>query len=137
MPIVREFDIIGSSRPAAGFGHSQEPSSTSTESRPFAADAVASASKFVVYVTRLGSDASQGVWSSGIEKTPGVCGGAARIARTRIPVWTLVRFRQLEASDEDLLAFYPSLTRADLARALRYAAEHEDEITREILQNEA
>lgn len=138
MPIVREFDIIGTSpRPAPGLGYGQEPSSTSTESRPFAADVVAPAGKFVAYVTkRLGSDVSQGVWSSGIEKTPGVCGGAARIAGTRIPVWTLARFRQLGASEEDLIAFYPVLTRDKLARVWEYASKHPDEIAGEILQNE-
>ena len=33
----------------------------------------------------------------GIEKTPGVCGGAACIVRTRIPVWVLENYRRLVA----------------------------------------
>ena len=33
--------------------------------------------------------------SPGISKTPGMCGGAARITGTRIPVWTLVEYRKL------------------------------------------
>jgi uncharacterized protein (DUF433 family) len=72
-----------------------------------------------------------------IEATPGVCGGAARIAGTRIPVWTLVRFRQLGTSDDDLLSFYPSLTRERLAEAWAYEADHQDEIASQIVRNEA
>jgi uncharacterized protein (DUF433 family) len=84
-----------------------------------------------------------GSWSTSagtalsIEKTPGVCGGAARIAGTRIPVWTLVRFRQLGATDRDLLTFYPTLTQQNLAEAWAYEAGHRDEIAAQILQNEA
>ncbi|NEO64576.1 MAG: DUF433 domain-containing protein, partial [Moorea sp. SIO4G2] len=37
------------------------------------------------------------IWT-GIEKTPGVCGGDARIANTRIPVWVLVQARNLGSS---------------------------------------
>ena len=40
---------------------------------------------------------------SGIECTPGVCGGAPCVVRTRIPVWVLVRARQLGVSDEEIL----------------------------------
>ena len=47
--------------------------------------------------------------------TPGVCGGQARIRNTRIPVWTLVAYRQQGAPDEELLANYPGLTAEDLS----------------------
>jgi hypothetical protein len=40
---------------------------------------------------------------SGISRTAGICGGAPRIAGTRIPVWTLVQYRKLGATDADLL----------------------------------
>jgi uncharacterized protein (DUF433 family) len=72
-----------------------------------------------------------------IQVTPGICGGAARIAGTRIPVWTLVRFRQLGASEGELLMFYPRLTRDLLEAAWTYAADHEDDIAAEILRNES
>ncbi len=72
-----------------------------------------------------------------IERTPGVCGGAARIAGTRIPVWTVERFRQLGATTADLLFFFPAMSAAQLGRALQYAADHPDEIAAQILQNEA
>src|SRR5687768_1385489 len=34
--------------------------------------------------------------------TPGVCGGSARIIRTRIPVWTLAKMRELGVSEVDI-----------------------------------
>jgi uncharacterized protein (DUF433 family) len=37
---------------------------------------------------------------SGIERTPGVCGGDACIAGTRIPVWVLEGFRRLGWTEE-------------------------------------
>ena len=37
---------------------------------------------------------------TGIDKTVGVCGGEARIARTRIPVWLLVRQQELGLTDQ-------------------------------------
>ena len=39
----------------------------------------------------------------GIESTPGVCGGEPCIVRTRIPVWVLVRAKQLGTGEADLL----------------------------------
>lgn len=74
---------------------------------------------------------------SGIKRTPGVCGGAARIAGTRIPVWTIERFRQLGASKQDLLAFFPTLSEGQLERALEYASAHPDEVLAQVLQNES
>jgi uncharacterized protein (DUF433 family) len=44
----------------------------------------------------------------GIDTDPAVCGGEACIARRRIPVWLLVRVRQLGASEASLLAAYPT-----------------------------
>ncbi|MBK1990520.1 DUF433 domain-containing protein [Sphaerospermopsis aphanizomenoides BCCUSP55] len=73
----------------------------------------------------------------GIEKTPGVCGGEARITKTRIPVWVLVQGRHLGYSDADLLTSYPSITATDLANAWVYAEAHADEIELAIKRNEA
>ncbi|MBO3458526.1 DUF433 domain-containing protein [Aetokthonos hydrillicola Thurmond2011] len=72
----------------------------------------------------------------GIEKTPGVCGGEARIAKTRIPVWVLVEARRSGYSDADLLTSYPSITAKDLANAWAYAEVHPDEIELAIERNE-
>jgi uncharacterized protein (DUF433 family) len=73
---------------------------------------------------------------SGIEATPGVCGGEPRIAGTRIPVWTLEQARRLGASEADLLRDYPGLRAADLVNAWAYVAAHGEEIERQIRENE-
>ena len=52
-----------------------------------------------------------------IQKTSGVCGGHARIRDTRIPVWTLVSFKQQGADADELLRNYPGLILADLDAA--------------------
>ncbi len=74
--------------------------------------------------------------SPGIESRPGVCGGAACIVRTRIPVWILEQFRRLGVSEADLLRSYPTLRAEDLASAWAYVDRHRDEIDRQILENE-
>lgn len=77
-----------------------------------------------------------GDFSPGIEKTPGICGGSARIAQTRIPVWTLEQYRRLGMSEAELLGIYPSLRAEDLANAWDYVREHTAEIDEDIRQNE-
>lgn len=72
----------------------------------------------------------------GIEKTPGVCGGRARIVRTRVPVWTLELLKRQGATEAELLSSYPTLTAADLVAAWSYAADHVSEIEDDIRQNE-
>ncbi len=74
--------------------------------------------------------------SPGIESRPGVCGGAACIVRTRIPVWVLEQFRRLGVSEADLLGSYPTLRAEDLANAWVYVDRHRDEIDLQILENE-
>lgn len=76
------------------------------------------------------------VLESTIEKTPGVCGGEARIRSTRIPVWLLVAFRQDGATDHFLLESYPSLTPSDLSAAWWYYVENREEIDRVIKQQD-
>lgn len=73
----------------------------------------------------------------GIEKTPGVCGGSACIAGTRITVWGLVEARRIGYSEADLLTSYPSLSATDLANAWVYASAFADEIETEIRENDA
>lgn len=74
---------------------------------------------------------------SGIDVDPRVCGGEARIVRTRIPVWVLEQARRLGKTDADLLEAYPSLRPDDLANAWVYVARHPDEIEQQIQENEA
>ncbi len=72
----------------------------------------------------------------GIESTPGVCGGDPCVVRTRIPVWTLERARQLGVSEASLLASYQSLRAEDLVNAWAYARAHRADIEQQIRENE-
>ena len=85
---------------------------------------------------RKRSDQSRPRRSVTIEKTPGVCGGAARVAGTRIPVWQLVEAHALGASEGQLLIDYPRLKAVNLVDAWAYAEDHPDEIAAQIHQNE-
>ena len=69
-----------------------------------------------------------------IQKTLGVCGGDARIRNTRIPVWTLVSFRQQGADSTEFLRNYPGLIQTDLDAAWAYYSQHPDEIERAIAE---
>jgi uncharacterized protein (DUF433 family) len=71
----------------------------------------------------------------GITKTPGVCGGTACIAGTRIAVWLLVEAQQLGISEAQLLQDYPHITAADLVNAWSYADAYPEEVTAAILAN--
>jgi len=73
----------------------------------------------------------------GIESRPGVCGGEACIFRTRIPVWVLEQARRLGTSEAELMRAYPTLRAEDLANAWAYVRSHDDEISRQIAENEA
>jgi len=71
-----------------------------------------------------------------IEKTAGVCGGAARITGTRIPVWQLVEARNMGVSEAQLLIDYPRLKAVNLVDAWAYAEANPAEIDAEIRANE-
>jgi type III restriction enzyme len=74
--------------------------------------------------------------TSGIQKTPGVCGGEARIRNTRHTVAGLIQWRNLGLSDAGILAHHPDLTPADLEAAWSYYRAHAEEIDRAIRQDE-
>jgi len=73
----------------------------------------------------------------GIESSPAVCGGEARIVRTRIPVWALEQSRRLGVTEADLLRAYPSLRAEDLANAWAYVRAHGDAIEQQLREHEA
>lgn len=73
---------------------------------------------------------------STVVKTPGVCGGSARVIRTRIPVWLLEEYRRLGQSEAEMLRAYPTLRAVDLVEAWRYADAHVAEMDREIREND-
>jgi uncharacterized protein (DUF433 family) len=70
-----------------------------------------------------------------IVKTPGVCGGDARVKSTRISIWGLEEWRRLGWSDARILESYPQLKPEDLAAAWAYVAQHPDEIEDAIREN--
>jgi uncharacterized protein (DUF433 family) len=71
----------------------------------------------------------------GIDFQDNICGGAARIIRTRIPVWLLESLRRGGKTDAELLTAFPTLTAEDLANAWNYARAHQKEMDREIAAN--
>lgn len=86
-------------------------------------------------VERLAQDIA-GAWP-GVEKTPGVAGGAACLVRTRIPVWLLESYRRQGLAESKILASYPTLRAADLVHAWSYVEAHRAEIEEAIRANEA
>jgi uncharacterized protein (DUF433 family) len=72
-----------------------------------------------------------------IAQTPGVAGGDACIAHTRIPVWVPASYRRAGWSEAQLLDNFPTLRAADLVNAWAYANAHREEIERAQLENVA
>lgn len=75
--------------------------------------------------------------SEGVTKTPGVMGGDACIANTRLPIWLFISLRDQGASDAALLEAYPHLTAADLVNVWAYADAHPEEIAIALREQEA
>src|ERR1700687_864741 len=73
----------------------------------------------------------------GIDSRPDVCGGEPCMVRNRIPGWLLEQARRLCASEQELLASYPSLRAEDLVNAWAYARSHAAEMDAQIRENEA
>lgn len=72
-----------------------------------------------------------------IVKTPGVCGGQARIAGTRIKVkHVYVWVERMGKSPAQVVADYPQLTMAQVHAALAYYWSHQDEIHQDIANEE-
>lgn len=69
-----------------------------------------------------------------IQKTPGVCGGYARVRNTRIAVWTLVSLRQQGVTEQEILNNYPALTLDDLTAVWGYYYNNKSEIDRTIAE---
>ena len=71
-----------------------------------------------------------------IVKTPDVCGGAACMIRTRIPVWVLEQMRRIGVPEAEILQSFPALKTVDLVQAWSYANQHREEIDEAIRLNE-
>lgn len=68
-----------------------------------------------------------------VQKTPGICGGHARIRSTRIPIWTIISLQNQGADDNELLHNFPALTPFDLIVARAYYASHPEEVDHAII----
>jgi uncharacterized protein (DUF433 family) len=73
--------------------------------------------------------------ASWVEKSPDVCGGDARIRKTRITVWGLVEWRGLGLSDAEISQHLPDLTQADLETAWQYHGQNQEEIDQAVREN--
>lgn len=74
--------------------------------------------------------------ATGIEISPNICGGAARIAGTRIPVWVLAQARRLGANEMQILDMYPTLQPEDLTHAWSFIRKNRQQIDLLIQENE-
>ena len=71
-----------------------------------------------------------------IVSNKGVCGGAACVQGTRVPVWLLERYRQLGMNAAEITEDYPFLSADDIQAAWKYAAAHQSDIARQAKDNE-
>lgn len=72
----------------------------------------------------------------GITKTKGVCGGAACIENTRIPVWMIVEYwTNLSVKNDTLLQIFPTITRGQLELVHLYYSANREEVDREVREN--
>jgi uncharacterized protein (DUF433 family) len=53
-----------------------------------------------------------------------------------VPVWVLQRCRELRIAESEILEDYPFLDPADVRAAWEYADQHQEEIAREIRENQ-
>jgi uncharacterized protein (DUF433 family) len=73
-----------------------------------------------------------------IIKTPGICGGKARINGHRIRVMDIVVWHEMRNySAEELIAMFPGITLADVYAALTYYFDNRQEIETDFAENEA
>lgn len=71
-----------------------------------------------------------------IVKTDGVCGGRACLEGSRMPVWTLVSYWRLGATDAVILYNFPWVTQDDLDNVRAYYEANRTEIDRDITDQE-
>src|SRR5207245_1625163 len=73
--------------------------------------------------------------ASWVEKRPGVCGGDARIRKTRISVGGLIEWRALGLADGEILEHHSDLSQADLDAAWDYYRQYPEEIDQAIRES--
>lgn len=73
-----------------------------------------------------------------IIKTPGVCGGKARINGHRVRVMDIVVWHEMRNySAEEIIAMFPGITLADVYAALTYYFDNRQDIEADFVKNEA
>ncbi|MCP5102429.1 MAG: DUF433 domain-containing protein [bacterium] len=58
-----------------------------------------------------------------IEIKPDIAGGSPIFRGTRIPLYTILDFISAGNTEEEILQYYPRLTRAHIKEAVKYAAD--------------
>jgi len=66
----------------------------------------------------------------------GTCGGRSIVEGTRIPVWSIIKWYRLGMSFEDIMREFSTLNPAQIHDAFSYYYDHQEEIERDILDNE-
>jgi type III restriction enzyme len=66
----------------------------------------------------------------------GICGGRSVIEGTRIPVWSIIKWYKLGMSFEEIMREFPNLHPAQIHDAFSYYYDHQEEIERDIRDNE-
>jgi uncharacterized protein (DUF433 family) len=72
-----------------------------------------------------------------IESTPSICGGAPRIAGTRIRVSLIALLTEQGRSADQIVASYPHLSLADVYAALAYYHDHRESVEQELHEADA
>lgn len=71
-----------------------------------------------------------------IEFTPGICGGRARIAGTRVPVHRVAHYYRLGYSPEEMLPLLNSLSLAQIHAGLAHTLANPEEIENALREEE-
>ena len=71
-----------------------------------------------------------------IEKTPGICGGRAVVAGTRIRASLILSLYREGQTIEEIVQNYPHLRPADIHDALAYAFDHPEEMEKDFTDDE-
>jgi type III restriction enzyme len=66
----------------------------------------------------------------------GVCGGRSVVEGTRIPVWSIIKWYKLGMSLEEIMREFPQLNPAQVHDVFSYYYDNQEEIERDILENE-
>jgi len=75
---------------------------------------------------------------SHIQRVPGVCGGKACVAGTRIRVQDIYQWHEKQGkSPDEIVSSFPQLQLADVYAALAFFWDHRDEILAEIREEES